>query len=77
MKVQNIKDVNAFFKMIDQCTGTVELVTGEGDRLNLKSKLSQYVSLANIFSNGDIPEMEIVAHENEDVERIIRFMMNN
>jgi hypothetical protein len=77
MKVQNIKDVNAFFKMIDQCTGTVELVTGEGDRLNLKSKLSQYVSLANIFSNGDIPELEIVAHENEDVDRIIRFMMSN
>ena len=33
MKVQNIKDVNAFFKMIDTCDGTVELVTGEGDRL--------------------------------------------
>ncbi len=77
MKVQNIKDVNAFFKMIDSCEGTVELVTGEGDRLNLKSKLSQYVSLANIFSNGDIPEMEIVAHEKEDVEKILHFMMNN
>ena len=77
MKVQNIKDVNAFFKMIDTCEGTVELVTGEGDRLNLKSKLSQYVSLANIFSNGDIPELEIVAHEKEDVEKILHFMMNN
>lgn len=77
MKVQNIKDVNAFFKMIDTCEGTVELVTGEGDRLNLKSKLSQYVSLANIFSNGDIPEMEIVAHEKDDVEKILHFMMNN
>ncbi|MDY3819670.1 MAG: polya polymerase [Lachnospiraceae bacterium] len=77
MKVQNITDIDAFFKMIDNCEGTVELVTGEGDRLNLKSKLSQYVSLAKIFSNGDIPELEIVAHEKEDVERILRFMMNN
>ena len=77
MKVQNIKDVNAFFKMIDTCEGTVELLTGEGDRLNLKSKLSQYLSLANIFSNGDIPELEIVAHEKEDVEKILHFMMNN
>ena len=77
MKVQNITDIDAFFKMIDNCEGTVELVTGEGDLLNVKSKLSQYVSLAKIFSNGDIPELEIVAHEKEDVERILRFMMNN
>ena len=71
MKITNIKDVNAFFEMVDTCEGTVELVTGEGDRLNLKSKLSQYVSLANIFSNGDIPELEIVAHEKADVEKIL------
>lgn len=77
MKVQNITDVDAFFKMIASCSGTVELVTGEGDRLNLKSRLSQYVSLAKIFSNGDIPELEIVAYEKEDVEKIIHFMMNN
>ena len=39
MKVQNIKDVNKFFEVVDSCKGRVELVTGEGDRLNLKSKL--------------------------------------
>ena len=49
MKVSNIKDVDKFFEVVDSCNGKVELVTGEGDRLNLKSKLSQYVSLANIF----------------------------
>ena len=47
MKVQNITDVEGFFKVVDSCKGRVELVTGEGDRLNLKSKLSQYVSMAN------------------------------
>ena len=56
--------------------GKVELVTGEGDRLNLKSKLSQYVSMANIFSNGEIPELEILAYEKEDTDRLIGFMMN-
>ena len=50
MKVQNITDIEGFFKVVDSCEGKVELVTGEGDRLNLKSKLSQYVSMANIFS---------------------------
>ena len=33
-------------------------------------------SLANIFSNGDIPELEIVASEKEDIERLMEFMIN-
>ena len=43
---------------------------------NLKSKLSQYVSLANIFSAGEIPELEIVAAEKEDIDKLMRFMIN-
>lgn len=77
MKVQNITNINRFFEVVDQCKGKVELVTGEGDRLNLKSKLCQYVSMANIFSNGEIPELEIIAYEKEDIDRLIDFMMNN
>ena len=76
MKVSNIKDVEKFFQVVDSCKGRVELVTGEGDRLNLKSKLSQYVSLANIFSNGEIPELELIAHEKEDVDKLMNFMVN-
>lgn len=75
MKVQNIKNIDKFFEVIDDCSGRVELVTGEGDRLNLKSKLSQYVSMANIFSNGEIPELEIIAYEKEDIDRLVRFMV--
>ena len=76
MKVQNIKNIDKFFQVVDACKGKVELVTGEGDRLNLKSKLSQYVSMANIFSNGEIPKLEIIAYEREDIDKLIEFMMN-
>lgn len=75
MKVKNITDIEKFFDVVDHCEGRVELVTGEGDRLNLKSKLSQYVSLANIFSNGEIPELEIIAYEKNDIERLIDYMV--
>jgi hypothetical protein len=74
MKIQSIKNIDAFFAMIDQCYGKIELVTGEGDRLNLKSKLCQYVALANVLSCTEIPELELVAYEKEDIERIIDFM---
>lgn len=77
MKVQNIANIEKFFKVIDDCKGKVELVTGEGDRLNLKSKLSQYVSLANIFSDGTIDELEIIAYEPEDISKLVEFMMND
>ena len=76
MKVQNIMNIDKFFSVIDDCTGRVELVTGEGDRLNLKSKLSQYVSMANIFSNGEIPELELIAYEKEDIDRLVKFMVD-
>jgi len=77
MKVNNIKDINKFFDIVDSCKGRVELVTGEGDRINLKSQLSKYVSLATVFSSGTIPEIEIVAYDPDDTNKIINFMMNN
>lgn len=52
MKLMNVKNVDKLFAVIDSCKGKVELVTGEGDRLNLKSKLSQYVPLTQLFLTG-------------------------
>ncbi|MBE5870248.1 MAG: polya polymerase [Lachnospiraceae bacterium] len=75
MKVQNITDIEKFFKVVDSCEGKVELVTGEGDRLNLKSKLSQYVSLANIFSDGTISELEIIAYEKADIDKLVDYLV--
>ena len=78
MKITNIKDTKAFFEVIDSCSGKVELVTGEGDRLNLRSKLSQFVSLANIFSAdmSSIPELELIAYEPEDSKKLLEFMIS-
>lgn len=74
MKIQNINDVDAFFKVVDSCKGPIELVSPEGDRINLKSKLSQYLSMASIFSNGYIKELDLVAQDKEDIERLIKYM---
>lgn len=78
MRITNIKDTTAFFKVIDSCKGKVELVTGEGDRLNLRSKLSQFVSLSSIFAaeHAEIPELELIAYEPEDSKRLLEYMVN-
>lgn len=76
MKVKNIENPQEFMKLIDNCEGKVELLTEEGDRLNLKSKLCQYVSLASIFASpGKIPELEIVAYEPEDTRKILEYLL--
>ena len=75
MKFSHITDVEKFFSVIDSCKGKVELVSEEGDRLNLKSKLSQYVSLAKIFSDGTIDNLEILAYEPEDIEKLMEYMI--
>lgn len=77
LKITNISNPEAFFRMIDSCKGKVELVSEEGDRLNLKSKLSQYVSLARVFSDGIIDQLDIIAYEPEDIERIEEYVSNN
>ena len=76
MKVQNIKNIDKFFQVVDKCKGKVELVTGEGDRLNLKSKLTQYVSLAKIFSNGEMKnEIELICYNPEDINNLFEYMI--
>ena len=75
MKINHIDDIEEFFKVIDSCDGKIELV-GEDIRINLKSKLAQYFSLANIFSGGgEIPELEIIAYNQNDVNKLIAFMI--
>ena len=72
----NVQDIAEFLKVIDSCEGKVELITDDGDRLNLKSKLCQLVSLSTIFSSAaKIPEMEIIAHELEDSKKIMDYLM--
>ena len=74
MKVKEIHDINKFFEVIKKCKGKVELV-GPNIRLNLKSKMAEFVSLAEIFSaNVDIDELEIVAYDYEDVMYLINYM---
>lgn len=75
MKVQHITDIDGFVKVVQECKGKVELVTGEGDRLNLKSRLCRYVSLDKIFADEGVGELEVIAAEPEDVTRIVDFLM--
>lgn len=75
IKLFNINEDNIdnFFKLVEQCKGKVELVS-DGFRVDLKSKLAQYVSIAKIFMNKEVEEVELIIGEAEDVNKFLRFM---
>ena len=66
-------DFLKFIQAIDLCKGDVFLVTGEGDRLNLKSKLCQLIGLTEIIEGGKIDNAEIVCSNPEDDSFLFRF----
>ena len=77
MKVYNINDVEKFLEIINKCKGSVELVSSQGDRLNLKSELTKYLAISKLFNdNTFINEMELVASDPEDVQALMNYMTN-
>ena len=76
MKLTNITNVDKFFEVVDKCEGKVELIRGNGDRLNLKSKFNQYTAMIKMLAHGTIKQMEIVAEQKKDTQKLIAFMIN-
>lgn len=74
MKLKNISNLDTFFHAVNQCEGAVELNLPEGGSINLKSKLSQYLSMATVFSNGHIEELSIKTNTPQASARLIQYM---
>ena len=76
MKLANIKEVNNFLRTVDECTGDVWLESVDGDKINLKSKLSQYVAISALIS-CESDKLELFCSKREDEERFFKFFHEN
>ena len=72
LNLHNI-DVVQFLAVLDTCEGNVYLVTNEGDRLNLKSKLCQLVGLTKLIEGGRIAEASVYCENVRDESKLCRF----
>ena len=73
MKLKNIKEVEAFRKVIHECEGDVYLKSPEGDVFNLKSAMSEYIALGQLLSEqGD--NLELFADRREDEAVLLNFL---
>lgn len=75
LKIFGITHIKDFFEAVEACKGKVEIVTEAGDRLNLRSKLCQYVAMSEIFKDTSIGTIELELEYSEDMSRILAFIM--
>lgn len=70
-----MKDFNLqeFMNVLDSCEGNVYLVTDEGDRLNLKSKLMQLIGFTKLIDGGIVNHAHIECDNKEDEQKLFRF----
>ena len=66
-------DVPGFLAVLDKCVDNVYLMTRDGDKLNLKSKLCQLVGLTALIEGGKIAEAFVMCDNPEDESKLFRF----
>ena len=74
MKLKKGVDLVALLEEIKTCQGGVCFVTDEGDRLNLKSMLSQYLFVA-LTGNSKLLEQGRVNCENKQDYRLLEHFL--
>lgn len=74
MRIKYISNIENFFDMINSCKGEVALISNEGDRIVLTSKLSRFV--VTLLNDSELlGDFEIQTSEKEDFERIVTYLM--
>ena len=68
-------DLKEFNEVLAACKGDVFMVTPEGYRLNLKSRLCQLIGFTKLIEGGSIAEAKLECSDPEDQRRLFRFNM--
>lgn len=72
MDMHNL-DLKDFMSVLSSCEGNVYMVTPEGDRLNLKSTLSQLIGFSQLIDGGIISNAHIECSNPDDESKLFRF----
>lgn len=75
MKLNNVKDVEKFIQVVNDCKSDVYLKSLEGDVFNLKSSMSRYVAIGRLIEeSGD--SLELFATSSDDEALLINFLFH-
>ena len=68
-------DVAEFIHALDGCEGNVYLETVDGDCINLRSRLSQLLGIAEIINGGLVTNAKLRCENPEDESKLFRFSL--
>ena len=71
MKIKNIKNVETFLAVVNECKGEVTLTSVYGNKYNLKSALTQYVAIAALLGDHG-EELELWCTDNDDEKKFFK-----
>lgn len=75
MNIKNISEPTRFFEAVNKCEGRVELLSAEGDCLNLKSRLCQYIALTQVFEDNHIEGIELALSNPADLDLLLPYIV--
>ncbi len=67
MQLRQFTSTEQFFSSLDRCRGQIYLITQNGDKYNLKSKLTQLYALNTLMDAGE-NDYELICSESSDEE---------
>lgn len=76
MHLKNNIDIMEFLKQVKKCDGEVLFETPEGDRIALKSTLSQYI-FCTIASNPELLKNGIISFKQEEDKLLLTDFLCN
>lgn len=68
-------DLMAFFRAVDQCRGTVEVTTPEGDCLNLKSQICRFLFSVDNCRAHILSCAQIQCRDSEDYRLLQEYIL--
>ncbi len=76
MKLNNVVEVQKFLDAVSKAKYDVWLESSEGDKLNLKSQLSQYIAIGALLSNHG-EDYELFCSYKDDEYLFLDFFSQN
>ena len=67
------------FDSFSEINELAENLLNEGDIESLKVVAKEngiQADFVDLYTNGEIPELEIIAYEKEDIDKLVSFMIN-
>ena len=74
MKLKSNADISAFMAAVQLCRRDVWFDTPAGDRLNLKSALSQFIFIAAAAERSILAEGTITCASNQDMPKLLPYL---